>query len=426
VTIEEAARKIRARQISAVELAQQSLARIHADQPRLNAFITITEDLALEQARRADDELARGIDRGPLHGIPYALKDVFATRGILTTCGSKILANRIPDQDSEVYTKLTEAGAVLMGKTGMHEFAYGITSNNPHFGAIRNPHDPARIPGGSSGGSGVAVTAGMVFFAMGTDTGGSIRVPAAYCGCVGFKPTYGHVSRAGVYPLGFTLDHVGPMTRTVQDAAIVMKAIAGFEAAAPSIAGLRIGVPQNFFNERLAPEVEAAFNRVLPNHLIPITVPDPAEINTIGRVILLCEAAALLRPYLDRRGDFGADVLALLDQGVAVSAADYIDAQRLRRVYQKRWSELWNSVDLIFTPTTAIQAPRIGEETVAGEDVRVASTRFVRPFNVLGLPALSVPISTSGLPAGLQIVARPFADPEVLAAGASVFSPQIH
>jgi aspartyl-tRNA(Asn)/glutamyl-tRNA(Gln) amidotransferase subunit A len=424
VTIDDAARKLRARQVSAVELAQESLNRIRGGQARLNAFITITEDLALEQARRADDELARGVDRGPLHGIPYALKDVFATRRILTTCGSKILANRIPNHDSEVYTRLTDAGAVLMGKTGMHEFAYGITSNNPHFGPIRNPHDPDRIPGGSSGGSGVAVADGMVFFAMGTDTGGSIRVPASYCGCVGFKPTYGRVSRAGVYPLGFTLDHIGPLARTVQDAAHVMKVIAGFEPAAPSITSLRIGVPQNFFNEHLAPEVEGAFNRSLPDNFVPIAVPDPAELNTVGRVILLCEAAALLRPYMDRRGDFGADVLALLDQGLAVSAADYIDAQRLRRVYQKRWSELWDRVDLILAPTIAIQAPRIGEETVAGEDVRLASTRFVRPFNVLGLPALSIPIPTDGLPAGLQIIGKPFADSQVLAAGASVFSPQ--
>ena len=432
MTIDAAAQKLRARRTSAVELAQESLARIRAEQPRLNAFITITEDLALEQARRADDELARGIDRGPLHGIPYALKDVFATQGILTTCGSKIFANRIPNHDSEVYKKLTEAGAVLMGKTGMHEFAYGITSNNPHFGAIRNPHDLARIPGGSSGGSGVAVAAGMVFFAMGTDTGGSIRVPAAYCGCVGFKPTYGRVSRAGVFPLGFTLDHVGPLTRTVRDAATVMSVIGtgGTRDFSPGT-GQRIGVPQNFFNEGLAQPVAAAFDQALKsaetlgNRLVPLTVPNPAEINTIGRVILLCEAAALIRPYLDRRADFGADVLALLDQGLAVSAADYVDAQRLRRVYQKRWSELWDRVDVVFTPTTAILAPLIGEETVAGEDVRLASTRFVRPFNVLGLPALSIPLSTDSLPAAVQIVGRPSADEKVLSLGSSVFSPQI-
>ncbi len=418
MTIEEAAANLRARKISAVDLARESLRRIREAQPRFNAFITITERLALEQARRADKDLARGIDRGPLHGIPYALKDLFATRGIRTTCGSKIFADRIPDHDSEVYKRLTEAGAVLMGKTGMHEFAYGITNDNPHFGAVRNPHDTARIPGGSSGGSGVAVAADLVFFAMGTDTGGSIRVPASYCGCVGLKPTYGLVSRSGVFPLGLSLDHVGPLTRTVRDAALVMNVVA--ESNSGTTQPRRIGVPQNFFNERVAPEVAAAFDRTLiaaetiGYRLVPIDVPEPSEINTIGRVILLCEAASVLKPWLNRRDDFGADVLSLLDQGHLISATDYIDARRLRLLYRKRWAELWDRVDFILTPTTPIQAPLIGETVVMGEDVRIASTRFVRPFNVLGLPALSIPFRTNSLPVGIQIVGQRFGEQAVL------------
>jgi aspartyl-tRNA(Asn)/glutamyl-tRNA(Gln) amidotransferase subunit A len=424
VTIDEAGRKLRAREVSAVELAQESLRRIREAQPRINTFITITEDLALGQARRADEELADGVDRGPLHGIPYALKDNFATRGIPTTCGSKIFAKRIPDRDSAVYSKLTEAGAVLMGKTGLHEFAYGITSNNPHFGAVRNPHDPGRIPGGSSGGSGAAVSADLVFFAMGTDTGGSIRVPASYCGCVGFKPAYGRVSRSGVFPLGYSLDHIGPLTRTVRDAVLVMNAIA--EPLHPATPGRKIGVPKNFFNEHLAPEVEAAFNQALRNaealgyRLVPITVPDPAEINIAGRVILLSEASAVLQPYLDRRDDFGADVLSLVEQGRLVSATDYIDAQRLRRLFQNRWAKLWDDVDVVFTPTTPILAPYIGQTEVDQEDVRLASTRFVRPFNVLGIPAASIPLSTSSLPSALQIVGRPSGEAELLAVAASM------
>jgi aspartyl-tRNA(Asn)/glutamyl-tRNA(Gln) amidotransferase subunit A len=437
MTIEEAAAELRAHRTSAVELAEESLRRIRESQPRLNAFITITEDLAIEQARQADDELARGVDRGPLHGIPYALKDLFATRGIRTTCGSKILADRITGSDSEVYRKLTEAGAVLMGKTGMHEFAYGITNNNPHFGPVRNPHDPSRIPGGSSGGSGAAVAADLVFFAMGTDTGGSIRVPASYCGCVGLKPTYGRVSRSGVFPLGYSLDHVGPLTRTVRDSSLVMSALIDFrasnpaiagQAANPAIAGWRIGVPENFFTERLAPEVAAAFDRALRTaetlgaRLVPIQVPDPAAINTAGRVILLSEASTVLQPYLNRREDFGTDVLALVDQGRLMAATDYIDAQRLRRLFQKRWSKLWEKADVIFTPTTPIQAPLIGQSEVAGEDVRLASTRFVRPFNVLGLPALSISFSTSSLPIGLQMVGQPLREGELLAFAESIGS----
>ena len=429
MTIEQAAAKLRAREISAVELAQESLRRIRQQQPLLNAFITITEDLALDQARRADEELSRGVDRGPLHGIPYALKDLFKTRGIRTTAGSKIFTDYIPDRDCEVYRKLTDAGAVLMGKTGLHELAFGITNDNPHFGAVRNPRDPARIPGGSSGGSGAAVAADLVFFAMGTDTGGSIRIPASYCGCVGLKPTFDLVSRAGVLPLSSSMDHVGPLTRTVRDAALVMNAIADVDFdTGQSIAGRRIGVPRNFFTERLAPAVEAAFEQALRRaeklgaSLMPIAVPDPAAINTVARIIQLSEAASFLQPYLHRRSDFGTDLLSLLDQGRLISATDYVDAQRLRALYRKRWSELWGQVDAIFTPTTPIQAPLMGRTLVTDEDVRLASTRLVRPFNALGLPALSIPLSATDMPVGLQIVGEPFGESNLLSIADSILA----
>jgi aspartyl-tRNA(Asn)/glutamyl-tRNA(Gln) amidotransferase subunit A len=440
MNIQQAAAKLRARAVSAVELAKDSLRAIRSHQPSLNAFITITEDLALAQARQADDELARGIDRGPLHGIPYALKDVFSTKGIRTTCGSKIFADHVPDRDAAVYEKLTEAGAVLMGKTGLQEFAYGITCNNPHFGAIRNPHDPLRIPGGSSGGSGVAVTTGMVFFAMGSDTGGSIRIPAAFCGCVGLKPTSGRVSRYGVMPLDFSLDHMGPLTRTARDAGLVLNAIAGFDirddtsshqrvedyaAGTFVLAGKRIGVPENFFRERLTPEAASAYDAALARadaagaRLVPLRVPDPAEINILSRVILLAEASALMEPYLDRRGDFGTDVIALLDQGRLLAATDYINAQRLRRLYQRDWAKLWDRVDCIFTPTAPIAAPLISETHVVidyvTEDVRLASTRLVRAINVLGLPAASLPLPVRGLPIGLQVIGKPFDEAGVVA-----------
>jgi len=422
MTIDQAAAQLRARKVSAVELAQESLRRIHEQQPRLNAFITITGDLALEQARRADDELARGIDRGPLHGIPYGLKDLFHVRGIRTTAGSKVFENYVPDYDSTVYKKLTEAGAVLMGKTGLHELAYGITSNNPHFGAIRNPHDLNRIPGGSSGGSGAAVVADLVLFAMGTDTGGSIRVPSAYCGCVGLKPTADLVSRRGLMPLSFTLDHAGPMARTAGDTALVMNALAPMARLRPA-KNLRIGVPENFFNEGLSAPVAKAYEAVIARFkTVRIKVPDPAAINAAGRTILLSEASAQLEPHMHNRANFGADVMALLDQGRHVSAVEYIKARRLRRLYQRAWNAVWEKCDVIFTPTVAIEAPLIGQEIVEGEEVRFISTKFVRLFNVLGLPALSIPLPTSGLPVGLQIVGKPNGDADVLSVAVS---PQI-
>ncbi len=442
--IEDLARRLRARVVSAVELAQESLRRIHAEQPHLNAFITITDELALTQARQADEDFAKGIDRGPLQGIPYALKDLFRTRGVRTTGGTKIYADHVPDYDCAVYEKLRAAGAVLMGKTGLHELAYGVTSNNPHYGAVRNPHDPSRIPGGSSGGSGAAVAAGMVSFAMGSDTGGSIRIPAAYCGCVGFKPTYGVVSRYGTMPLGGSLDHMGPMTQTARDSALVMRAIGGFdlrdgssvvgalnwESGRDSLKGLRVGVPENFYGARVCPEVADAFSQALKRAeaagagLIPVRAPDPEAINVIGRIILMSEASALMERYEDRRADFGADVLALLDQGRLLAAADYINAQRLRTKMRGEWDAVWSQADVIFTPTAPILAPLIGQTEVEwqannketeGEDVRLATTRFVRAINVLGLPAVSIPLKKSGLPAGLQIIGRGFDDARVLA-----------
>ncbi|HYA17157.1 MAG TPA: amidase [Bryobacteraceae bacterium] len=387
MTITEAGRKLRAREVSAVELAEESLRRIKAEQPRLNAFITITEDVARAQARQADEELARGIDRGPLHGIPFALKDNFETKGIRTTCGSKLFADYIPERDCAVYEQLRERGAVLMGKTGLHELAYGITSNNPHFGAVRNPQDPTRIPGGSSGGNGAAVAADMVFFAMGSDTGGSIRIPAAFCGCVGFKPTFGLVNRRGLMPLGDSFDHAGPMTRTVEDAAIVMD----------------------------LPLTNAQNLRICD------TPPDLEEVNAIGRLILLAEAASVFAPYLDRRAEIGPDVLGLIEAGLQVSAVEYLEAQRRRAEIREEWQEFWKKYDVLILPTVDIEPPRVDDPAVNSQQVRVACTRLVRPFNVLGFPAVSIPRSGAGLPKSLQITGNTGNDALVLSAAAQLY-----
>ncbi len=448
MTIVEAAQALRKRTLSSVELTDSALRVIGRENPKINAFITITEASARAQAKTADAELAGGIDRGPLHGIPVAVKDVFETRGIRTTCGSLLFKDNVPARDAAVVEKLAAAGAVLVGKTGMHELAYGITSNNPHFGTIRNPRDPERIPGGSSGGSGAAVAAGMVFMAMGSDTGGSIRIPASFCGTVGLKPTSGRVSRYGVMPLDFSLDHMGPLAGSVRDAALTLQAIAGYDprdetsSQVPvgdcvpgpgcTIRDVRIGVPQNFYFDRLDPDVEAAVRAAVAKaeslgaRVVPVRVPDIASLNTVGRVILLAEASAMMEKYIAKRDHFGADVLALFDQGRLLPATDYVNAQRLRRVMQREFAQLWGQVDCLFTPTTPTPAPRIGETTTQfgehSEDVRLAATRLVRGINVLGLPAIAMPCGADrrALPVSLQIVGRPFDEALILRVAAAL------
>jgi aspartyl-tRNA(Asn)/glutamyl-tRNA(Gln) amidotransferase subunit A len=448
VTILEAAAALRARRVSAVELTEQSIALTEQLNPVLNAFLTVTVARARERARQAGEELSSGVDRGPLHGVPIAYKDLFYTKGVRTTVGSLLFVRQFPTYNAAVVEKLQEAGAVMIGKTGMHELAYGITSENPHFGAIANPWNVECIPGGSSGGSGAAVSSGMAAMAMGSDTGGSIRIPASFCGTVGLKPTFGRVSRYGAMPLGFSLDHVGPLTRTVRDAALALQAIAGHDPRDPSssrapvpdymppehiqLSGVRIGLPENFYFDRVDPEVRDAVQRAARvaaeagAEIVPLRVPDIEALNTVGRVILLSEASALYERYMDQRDLFGADVLALLDQGRLLKATDYVNAQRVRRSLAREFSAVWNRVDCLFTPTTPMPAPRIGQSTVTidgvDEDVRLAATRFVRAINLLGVPAISLPcgMHSSGLPMGLQIVGRAFQEPLLLRVAAAV------
>jgi aspartyl-tRNA(Asn)/glutamyl-tRNA(Gln) amidotransferase subunit A len=427
VNIQEAGLALRARKISAVELTEEALRSIDRENPRLNAFLTVTSGLARKQAGMLDEELARGVDRGPLHGIPIAHKDIVDTADVPTTAGTKIFANRVPQQDAGIVTRLTQAGCVMVGKTNLHELCYGITSTNPHYGAVRNPWDTDRIPGGSSGGSAAAVAAGLIFMGSGTDTGGSIRIPASMCGVVGFKPTYGAVSRQGVGPLGFTLDHAGPLTRTVRDAALCFAAMSGRPPApARTMKGRRIGIPKTFFFDRVNAEVQSAVREAAANaarqgaELIEVPVPDIEAINAVGRLILLAETATVWRRYLDRREDFGPDVLAGIEQGRLISAADYLDAQRLRQLLAKEFELVWQQVDLLLTPATPTTAPKIGQTNLEldgiVEDIRLASTKLVRPFNVLGWPALAIPCgrSSEGLPIGLQLVAPPNHDESLL------------
>ena len=449
MTVRQLASALRTRKASSAELVRTALDTAHQRQHDLNAFITLIGEKALQRAADLDAELAAGHDRGPLHGIPIAVKDNFWTKGIPSTSGSKIFRDFIPSNDAAVVERLEQAGAVIIGKTNLHECAYGISSTNPHFGAVHNPHRLDRIPGGSSGGSGAAVAAGIVPIGMGTDTGGSIRIPASYCGTFGIKPTYGRVSRYGCQALAQSLDHMGPLTRTPDDAAIVLQAISGFDPrdesssrrAVPdftpgnSIHCLRIGVPENFYFEHVDEQIVSAVHRAadqarsLGAHCIPVRVPDIAEFNVSALFIQFPEASAVFSHVLHRREDFGADVLARLDQGRLVSGMDYVNAQRLRRIKIQEFRTLFRNIDVLITPSTPITAPVIGQTTISihgfQEDARIASTRFARAINALGWPAASFPYGkdVEGLPIGVQIIARPWEESVLLTLGAALQSP---
>jgi aspartyl-tRNA(Asn)/glutamyl-tRNA(Gln) amidotransferase subunit A len=446
MTLREAARALRERRVSSVELTKESLDRIDRLNPTLNAFLATYPERAIDRAAQADRELAAGNDRGPLHGIPIGLKDLFDMRGVRTTAGSKIY-DYIAGQDSAVTEKLEAAGAVIVGKQNMHELAYGITSANPHFGPVRNPWNPDHIPGGSSGGSGAAVAAGMVFAAIGSDTGGSIRIPAAFCGVVGLKPTYGLISRFGAVPLALSLDHFGPFARNVRDTATVLNAITGHDpqdetllnqppaeyvpAEGCSLRGVRIGLAEPFF-ERIDPEVDRAVRAAMVvaasagAELVPVDLPDVPAISNLGLTILLAEASAMAEPFLTQRDRFGADVLALLDQGRLVPATEYILAQRARHERKADFRKIWSKVDCLVLPSIPIPPPRIGDQTLrlGGQDesVRLIVTRLTRPFNVLGLPAISIPcaLNSAGLPLGLQIAGRESQEALVLRVAAAL------
>jgi aspartyl-tRNA(Asn)/glutamyl-tRNA(Gln) amidotransferase subunit A len=431
---------LRRREISCVELISQTLADIK-NRDTFNCLITLTGEQALAEARELDRELAEGRDRGPLHGVPIAHKDLFYTRGIRTTGGSLIYKDFVPDHDATVVERLRAAGTISIGKANLHEIAYGITSKNPHFGFVLNPRDPKRIPGGSSGGSAALVAAGFVPMALGSDTGGSIRIPASYCGITGLKPTYGRVSRYGVLPLAFSLDHVGPLGSCVEDCALAMNAIAGpdphdascagfptpeFNLPAPvDLKGVRVGIPENFFFDSLRDDVATAVHNAilalehLGASLIETPIPDLAEANIAARVIQLAETAAVYARQRDR-AMFGDDVWTLIEQGRMIAAEEYINAQRFRTLLRREFDALWQGIDILAAPSTPVTAPLLEETAVqigaTKEDARLASTRLTRPINFVGEPALSMPCGKDslGLPIGMQLIGPPFGEPKLL------------
>lgn len=437
MTIVEAGAALRAKKISSVELTKQCLARIAELQPKLNAWITVTESVALAEAEALDRELAQGQDRGPLHGIPVGIKDLFYTKGIRTTAGSKVFEDFVPDEDADIVVSLRNAGAVSLGKLNLHELAYGITSTNHWFGAVRNPWDLDRVPGGSSGGSGAAVATGMALMAIGTDTGGSIRIPASFCGICGIKPTFDLVSRKGCMPLGWSLDHVGPMCATVRDTALSLTALTGanYLRKKKSLKGLKVGLPTNFFFDRGDPEVRASVEkmaeaaRAAGAEVKSIYADGVADLVQVARTTLLAEAVDSVREHLEKRDRFSPEVLALIDEGSKITGADYVRAQKLRAELTSRFRKVFDEVDVLFAPGTPIPAPRIGEKTIelggVTEDVRLAVTRVLRPINATGLPTLSLPsgFSSTGLPLGLQIIGRANEEATLFQVGAAIELP---
>ena len=426
--------------VSPVEVTRTVLGRIAALDGRLNAYITVLHDEALSAAREAEKAIRAGGTLGPLHGIPISLKDLFWTEGVRTTAGSAILADFVPEEDAHSVARLKAAGAVIVGKTNLHEFAFGVTTINPHYGPTRNPWDTDRSPGGSSGGSAAAVAAGLCTASMGTDTGGSVRIPAALCGIVGLKPTYGRVSRHGVVPLAWTMDHAGPMTRTVCDAALMLNAIAGHDPRDPASAdapvpdftagldaglkGLRLGVPQHYYFDGLDPEVEKAVREAIDllgrqgAMVEEVALPRLEYAPATYWPISISEAAAYHHDWLTNRPeDYGHDVRQRMEPGLLVPAVRYLQAQRARRLIADDFRQALRVVDALLAPTTPIPAPRI--EAAVTPAVRSALLRLTSPANLAGLPALSVPcgFTGAGLPVGLQIIGRAFDEATVLRVG---------
>lgn len=445
LTIEAAARLLRRKKISPVELLDLLLDRLKHLNPELIAYLTVTADAAHRQACEAEKRLAKRRPLGPLDGIPICLKDNIATRGVRTTVGSKILAGWVPNEDAPIVARLASAGAILLGKTNMHEFAYGVTSENPHHGATKNPWDTSRIAGGSSGGSAAALAAGLAFASAGSDTGGSIRIPAACCGVVGLKPTFGRVSCRGVFPLAPSLDHAGPMARTVSDVALILDAIAGFDPLDPysvehrvspyhraldkKSARMRLGWPENFFFENVDAEILAAVEaarQVLEKRgakFEPVSLPSLTEAAHAGAQISFAEARHCHESagyFPARAAEYGEDVRQWLEQGASVTAVELLRAEDVRRRLRTQMDAALEHLDAILAPTLPVVAPPLGTRYVspaeAEESIRAALLRLNRPANLTGHPAISLlcGFSRENLPIGLQLIARHWQEARLL------------
>jgi aspartyl-tRNA(Asn)/glutamyl-tRNA(Gln) amidotransferase subunit A len=431
------ARAFQEKRLSPVEVVGALLERIEAVDKDLGAFITVTGERALQAAARAEEEISAGQYRGPLHGVPLGLKDLIYTEGVRTTMGSAFFKDYVPDHSATVTVKLEEAGAILLGKTNTHEFAYGPTGDRSYFGPTRNPHDPSRIPGGSSSGSGAAVAANLLYGSLGSDTGGSVRIPSALCGVVGMKPTFGLVSKHGVFPLSWTLDHVGPLTRTVEDNALLLNALAGHDPRDPYSAGrpaedcarhLRrgvrggvIGIPRDFYFEHVEDEVEERTREAIEVFLSlgaevrEVGIPDLWETLRAQRYILAADAYAIHEERMKSApARFDEEVRERLLDGERLKAHRYASACQRKLGSQSEFERALEEVEVYLTPTVPIAATLIDQREIHiggyEESVRSAVTRLTGPTNLNGFPSLSVPCGTTalGLPVGMQLIGRPF------------------
>jgi aspartyl-tRNA(Asn)/glutamyl-tRNA(Gln) amidotransferase subunit A len=443
----ELARMIATKAVSPVEVVRAHLDRIAELDGSLRAYITVCGDAALETAKTAEGRLMAGGALGPLHGVPYALKDLYDTAGVRTTGGSRIFADRVPTSDATVVRRLAEAGAILLGKLNMVEFAYGPEGLNPHYGHARNPWDAAthRMAGGSSSGSGVAVATGLAPGALGSDTGGSIRIPASLCGITGLKPTYGRVSRAGVLPLAWSMDHVGPMTRTVADSALMLGVLAGYDPADAStsvlpvpdylaaltgkVNGLRVGVLGPYFLAGATPAVRAAVEAAAKTLAAAGAIVDEVKLERVSLAaagslaVVAAEALAYHAELLrTRAAEYDPEVARRLRLSAFVGGVHYVRAQQVRALVREEVDAALAHRDVLLAPATPIVAPTLDERQVAlgdgPSDVRAALLRFTRPFNFSGHPVCAVPcgFTEGGLPIGMQLVGRPFDEATVLRA----------
>jgi aspartyl-tRNA(Asn)/glutamyl-tRNA(Gln) amidotransferase subunit A len=445
LSLAQVAEAIRSRQLSSVEITRGLLARAREWQPTLNAFVRMEDEDALKAAAAADAALAAGATTGPLHGVPLAHKDMYYIAGKLAECGSKIRKGWTAPVTSTVIARLEAAGALRLGALHMAEFAYGPTGHNEHLGPARNPWNKDTITGGSSSGSGAAVAARLVYAALGSDTGGSIRLPAHFCGVSGLKTTYGRVSRANAMPLSFTLDTVGPLAQTAEDCGMIVAAMGGPDALDPTTAGapdwdaeaatrspkgLTIGIPRTFYVDDLEADVAAAFDaaiaafKTLGVRLIEVDLPDQALVSAAALIVLQVEAASMHAPWLrERAQDYGAQVRMRLENGIAYSALEYLEALRWRGPALATHLSAMKGADAILAPVSRAVAPTIAATDLGGgagaETAIQAVTRFMRPVNYLGVPSLVIPagMSETGLPIGLQLIGRPFGEETLVALG---------